>query len=219
MLSNYRVRVVNSEIANLNTNHSFNFLRVARHTFAHSIDILRSAFHGVTGDIVALDREIDDLGIYNGEMITIQDSRFAGIGGAVLSVYRGGTDESTFGPTVSVRGNVLDDVGQSRRNRGRGVHSPAWRADRDDHGQRTEPQPIHSRGQDRWRAARRDRPQPAHQYPASGDGSRSELLTHPGTWDAKRWTRLQMDHCHRERPPACSAWTHAGPFPAKHQDI
>lgn len=117
MLSNYRVRVVDSKIANLNTNHSFNFLRVARHTFAHSIDILRSAFHAVTGDIVALDREIDDLGIYNGETITIQDSRFSGIGGAVLSVYRGGTDESTFGPTVSIQGNALNDVGQSRRNR------------------------------------------------------------------------------------------------------
>ena len=117
MLNNYSVHVVNSDIANLNTNHSFNFLRVARHTFAHNIDILSSTFQGVTGDIVALDREIDDLGIYNGESITIQDSQFSGIGGAVLSVYRGGTDESTFGPTVAMQGNVLDDVGHSRRNR------------------------------------------------------------------------------------------------------
>ncbi len=117
MLNNYSVRVVDSEIANLNTNHSFNFLRVARHTFAHNVDILRSAFHRVTGDIIALDREIDDLGIYNAETITIQDSRFSGIGGAALSVYRGGTDESTFGPTVLMQGNVLDGVGHGRRNR------------------------------------------------------------------------------------------------------
>lgn len=117
MLTNYSVRVVDSEVANLNTNHSFNFLRVARHTFAHNIEVLRSAFLGVTGDIIALDREIDDLGIYNAETVIIQDSRFSSIGGAVLSVYRGGTDESTFGPTISMRGNVLDDVGQSRRNR------------------------------------------------------------------------------------------------------
>ena len=117
MLGNYSVRVVDSEIANLNTNHSFNFLRVAKHTFARRIDIIRSDFENVTGDIVALDREIDDLGIYNGETITIQDSRFSAVGGAALSVYRGGTDESTFGPTVSMQGNELDDVGQSRRNR------------------------------------------------------------------------------------------------------
>ena len=117
MLNNYSVRVIDSEITDLNTNHSFNFLRVARHTFARNIDILSSVFHRVTGDIIALDREIDDLGIYNAETITIQDSRFSGIGGAVLNVHRGGTDESTFGPTVLMGGNVLDDVGHSRRNR------------------------------------------------------------------------------------------------------
>ena len=117
MLKNYSVRVVDSKITNLNTNHSFNFLRVAKHTFAHHIDILRSTFQEVTGDIVALNQEIDDLGIYNGETIAIQDSKFSDVGGATLNVYRGGTDESTFGPTISMRGNVLDDVGLGRRNR------------------------------------------------------------------------------------------------------
>ena len=117
MLGNYAVRVVDSEVANLNTNHSFNFLRVSRHTFARSIDILRSTFRAVTGHIVALDREIDDLGIYNGESVVVEDSRFANVEGAVLNVYRGGTDESTFGPEVSFRRNVLEDIGHGKRNK------------------------------------------------------------------------------------------------------
>ena len=117
MLGNYAVRVVDCEVANLNTNHSFNFLRVSRHTFARSIDILRSNFRSVTGHIVGLDREIDDLGIYNGESVVVEDSRFVDVDGAVLNVYRGGTDESTFGPEVSFRRNVLEDVGHGKRNK------------------------------------------------------------------------------------------------------
>ncbi|MXY58801.1 MAG: alginate lyase [Gammaproteobacteria bacterium] len=117
MLGNYAVRAVDCEVANLNTNHSFNFLLVSRHTFARSIDILRSSFRAVTGHIVALDREIDDLGIYNGESVVVEDSRFADVEGAVLNVYRGGTDESTFGPEVSFRRNVLEDIGHGKRNK------------------------------------------------------------------------------------------------------
>ncbi len=117
MLGNYAVRVVDCEVANLNTNHSFNFLRVSRHTFARSIDILRSTFRAVTGNIVALDREVDDLGIYNGESVVVEDSRFADVAGAVLNVYRGGTDESTFGPEVAFRRNGLEDVGHGKRNK------------------------------------------------------------------------------------------------------
>lgn len=116
MLGNYSLRVVDSEVANLNTNHSFNFLRVARHTFAREIEVLRSAFRAISGDVIALDREIDNLGIYNGEYVTILDSQFAEIDGAVLNVYRGGTDESTFGPHVTMRGSTLIDVGGGKRN-------------------------------------------------------------------------------------------------------
>ena len=116
MLGNYSVRVVDSHIANLNTNHSFNFLRVARHTFAREIEILRSAFRAVSGDVIALNREIDNLGIYNGEHVAVLDSEFAQIDGAVLNVYRGGTDESTFGPHVAVRGSAFANVGFGKRN-------------------------------------------------------------------------------------------------------
>ena len=116
LLGNYSVRVVDVEAHNLNTNHSFNFLRVAKHTFAREIEVLDSTFRAVTGDVVALNAEVDDLGLYNAEYVTVVDSRFIDIGGAVVHIYRGGTDESTFGPHVTVRGNRFERAGLSKRN-------------------------------------------------------------------------------------------------------
>lgn len=117
MLNNYHLRVSNSKIVNLNTNHSFNFLKVAPHTFAERIDISNSSFRDISGHVVALDRETDDLGIYNGEYINIANSEFINIGGTIANIYRGGTDESTFGPQLQFHGNTVSNVGQHKRNK------------------------------------------------------------------------------------------------------
>ena len=117
MLQNYVVRVKNTKVTSLDSNHSFNFLRVAAHTFARRIEVLDSEFRSVTGDLIALDRESDDLGIYNGELIVVTDSEFRDVSGAVLSIYRGGSDESTFGPKVIFQRNRLHQVGAGKRNK------------------------------------------------------------------------------------------------------
>ena len=117
MLNNYALVVENVTVEDLDTNHSFNFFALAKHTFADRIEIRNSTFRNVTGNILALNREDDDLGIYNGEYITIVDSNFRDIGGAVANIYRGGTDESTFGPHFSMRTAVLENVGKNKRNK------------------------------------------------------------------------------------------------------
>ncbi len=117
MLGNYELRVKNSAFRDLDTNHSFHFLSVAKHTFAWKIDIEGSEFSNITGDILNLDKETDDLGIYNAEYVSIRGSRFEKIGGAVMDFYRGGTDESTFGPHFVLQDSVLTDVGNSKRNK------------------------------------------------------------------------------------------------------
>jgi poly(beta-D-mannuronate) lyase len=68
---------------------------------------------------VQLNKEIEDLGIYNGEYITISDSTFTGIEGTVADIYRGGTDESTFGPHFELSGSSIESVGKGRRNKSR----------------------------------------------------------------------------------------------------
>ena len=117
MLSNYELHVKNSAFRDLDVNHSYHFLTVAKHTFAWKISISSSEFVNVTGDILNLDKETDDLGIYNGEYVSIHGSRFERIGGAVVDIYRGGTDESTFGPHFELKDSVLTDVGHSKRNK------------------------------------------------------------------------------------------------------
>ena len=119
MLNNYRLRIDRCLVTDLNVNHSFNFLTVAKHTFADSIEIIDSQFRDISGHVLQLDREVDDLGIYNGEDVRIVASVFENIGGTVANIYRGGTDESTFGPQLRLIGSTLRNVGHASRNKSR----------------------------------------------------------------------------------------------------
>ncbi|MDE0488199.1 MAG: polysaccharide lyase 6 family protein [Gammaproteobacteria bacterium] len=117
MTSNYGLVVDDCSVSDLDVNYLFNFFLVAKNTFADEIRITRSEFSDITGSVLALSREIDDLGRYNGEEISVVDSRFSNIGGAVFDIYRGGTDESTFGPRLELRSSVLESVGHNARNK------------------------------------------------------------------------------------------------------
>ena len=117
MLLNYELIVEDSEIIDLDVNHSFNFLTVEKSTLADRIEITNSRFANITGTVLKLDAEIDDFGIYNSEYVTIKDSEFENIQGALVSYYRGGTDESTFGPHFELSNSSLDNIGHGSRNK------------------------------------------------------------------------------------------------------
>ncbi|WP_189405757.1 polysaccharide lyase 6 family protein [Alteromonas halophila] len=115
MSSNYRFEVYNSLITDLNVNHSFQFFTSGKGAFADRIIIDNIAFSDVSGDILKLDKEHEDLGIYNAEYVTLTSNQFTNITGAITRLYRGGTDESTFGPHFILKNNTLRDVGQGKR--------------------------------------------------------------------------------------------------------
>ena len=117
MLANYQVIVENCDVADLEVNKFFDFLSVSKSTMADSIEIINSRFSDISGAILKLDKENDDYGIYNAEYVTITDSTFNGVQGALVDYYRGGTDESTFGPHFSLTGSTLNDVGTGSRNK------------------------------------------------------------------------------------------------------
>ena len=117
MNRNYSLVVRDCRVTDLDVNHSFNFLKVYPSTFADSIDIVDTQMRNVTGSIIALNKETDDLGIYNVENLRITGSSFVDVQGAVANVYRGGTDESTFGPIVVVEGNTFVNAGHGARNK------------------------------------------------------------------------------------------------------
>ena len=119
MLKNYELVVTDTVVEDLDTNHSFHFFSIAKHTFADRIEVRDSSFTNITGNVLALNRETDDLGIYNAEYVTITGSEFTDIDGAIADIYRGGTDESTFGPQFTMTDSTVREAGAGSRNRTR----------------------------------------------------------------------------------------------------
>ncbi len=117
MNRNYSLRVTNSTVTNLNVNHSFDFLKVYMSTFADRIEISNSTMNNITGSILSLNKETDDLGIYNAENVVLIGNTFTDVQGSIADIYRGGTDESTFGPIVEVTSNRFVRTGLGRRNK------------------------------------------------------------------------------------------------------
>ncbi|MEP6343453.1 MAG: polysaccharide lyase 6 family protein [Maricaulaceae bacterium] len=117
MLQNYRLEIIDSQFVDLDVNHTFNVVKVAKGTFADNILIQNSSFEDVTGAVLGLDKEDDDFGIYNAEYLTITDSKFKNIQGDIVDYYRGGRDESTFGPHFTLTGSTIDNVGNGSRNK------------------------------------------------------------------------------------------------------
>jgi poly(beta-D-mannuronate) lyase len=117
MLVNYQVMVENSQFTDLDVNRHFNFLNAAKSTMADSIDIVNSQFMNVSGAILGLNKETDDYGIFNADYVNITGSRFENVQGSLADLYRGGTDESTFGPHFLLADSELKNVGAGSKNK------------------------------------------------------------------------------------------------------
>lgn len=117
MIDNYRVVVMNSQITDININHSNHFFVTGKGAFADEISLVNNTFTNVTGDIIQLDKETEDLGIYNAEYVTLKGNTFTNVQGSIVKLYRGGTDESTFGPHLLMNDNTLTNVGLGKRNK------------------------------------------------------------------------------------------------------
>jgi len=117
MLENYRLEISDVNFTDIDINHSFNIISAAKGTFADNILIKDSTFQDVTGAIIKLDKESDDYGIYNAEYLTIENSKFENVQGALVDYYRGGTDESTFGPHFVLTESTISNMGSGKRNK------------------------------------------------------------------------------------------------------
>ena len=117
MLDNYKLFIDNCEFKDMVVNHSFDVLRVSKGTFADTISIQNSTFKNISGHIAALDKETDDIGAYNVEYLIMKNNTVSDLQGAALRLYRGGKDESTFGPFLEVDHNVFNNVGFGKKNK------------------------------------------------------------------------------------------------------
>jgi len=117
MINNYKLFVDNCDFKDLDINHSFNVLQVYKNTMADSIVLTDSRFENITGSVLALDQEVDDIGIYNAHSVVIENCLFDNIGQEAIHIHRGGRDESTQGPMVTIERCTFDDIGGDKRNK------------------------------------------------------------------------------------------------------
>lgn len=91
----------------------------AQHTtFADSLIFTNCLFRDMSGDAISLAAEKQDDGKYNAEYVEVKNCAFYKVLGYALDLYRGGSDESTTGPTLLVDHCVLEDVNNKERGAG-----------------------------------------------------------------------------------------------------
>lgn len=84
-------------------------------TFAKSVTIRNCLFRDLSGDAINYAAEKDDMGRYNADDMLIENCAFYRILGLPITIYRGGSDESTAGPYVTIRNcNFLDCCNKER---------------------------------------------------------------------------------------------------------
>ena len=84
-------------------------VRGLKGTFAETVTIRRCTFDALSGDAVNFAGETEDKGRYNADDILIEDCTFHRILGIPVHIARNGSDESTAGPYVTVKGCTFDD--------------------------------------------------------------------------------------------------------------
>lgn len=106
MLGNYAVEIADSRFIALSGAPSFDVIATTPATLADRILIESSRFDGVSGIVVAAHSETGDKGYYNAEHVDIIGSEFRNVG-QVADLFRGGKDESTFGPRFTMRNSAV----------------------------------------------------------------------------------------------------------------
>jgi poly(beta-D-mannuronate) lyase len=109
----YQLIVEDASFENLMVNRSFNVFAAGPGTLADRIRLERVVVDRATGSVIAAHTETADLGTYNAEVVEVVDSLFRDVAGPVLDLYRGGTDESTFGPRLTLTGSTFERSGRT----------------------------------------------------------------------------------------------------------
>lgn len=89
---------------------TFSAIKASKSTFADSLIIRNSLFNNISGTAIDLSAEKEDKGIYNAENTLIENCVFTNILGSALNLYRGGNDESTLGPFLTVNQCTFNEV-------------------------------------------------------------------------------------------------------------
>ncbi len=102
MTQPYTLTVDGCEFQNFGES-GFFAIKGTKATFAESVTIRNCLFRDLSGDAINYAAEKDDIGRYNADNMLIENCSFYRLLGLPVNIYRGGSDESTAGPYVTVR--------------------------------------------------------------------------------------------------------------------
>jgi poly(beta-D-mannuronate) lyase len=101
MNEHYRLQVNNCVFFNFNES-NFSCIKGTKSTYADLVTITNCLFHHNSGTGIDFSAEKDDKGIYNVEHLLVKNCVFTNMLSTAINVYRGGNDESTTGPDVTI---------------------------------------------------------------------------------------------------------------------
>lgn len=113
--ANFDLVLEDVAVSDLTVNRGFNVISLGKGVMADRVLLRDVRVENITGSVISAAAETDDRGTYNAELVQIEGGAFSRIGGSVVDLYRGGTDESTFGPHLVIKGASLDRVGSAER--------------------------------------------------------------------------------------------------------
>ena len=113
--ANFDLVLEDVEVSDLTVNRGFSVIALGKGVMADRVLLRDVRVDNITGSVISAAAETDDRGTYNAELVQIEGGGFSRIGGAVVDLYRGGTDESTFGPRLVIKGASFERVGSAER--------------------------------------------------------------------------------------------------------
>ena len=109
MVQHYRLIVKDCEFYSFNEN-NYACFKANKSTFADSIVFENCLFRNMSGAALDLSSEREDKGIYNAEKVIVRNCIFNNMLAGAINIYRGGNDESTTGPFVTIDHCTFNDV-------------------------------------------------------------------------------------------------------------
>ncbi len=109
MIEIYRLFVENCDFYDFQESR-FNAFTAHQSTFADTVSFTNCTFRKMSGDAISMSAEKEDRGRYPAEFVFLENCVFRDVMGSALNLYRGGHDESTFGPFLWVNHCVFDNV-------------------------------------------------------------------------------------------------------------
>jgi poly(beta-D-mannuronate) lyase len=110
LIERYQLSVENCTFSNFDDGRKSAFIAY-KGTFADTIQFTNCLFRDISGEAISLAAEKDDKGIYNVEHLILTNCTFVNLLTGALDLYRGGNDESTLGPFLTVDHCTFHNVG------------------------------------------------------------------------------------------------------------